>query len=243
MSINFILLLVVFAVVGGPLALGATSAGWVVFLFVVAGWVVSLCLHEFGHAWLAWRAGDTTMQSKGYLTLDPVRYADPLTSLILPVAILAMGGIGFPGGAVYIRQDLVAGRVNRSLVSLAGPAMTAVAMLAYAVPLAAAPDSLAPAFRDALALLVLLQATALLLNLLPIPGLDGFGAIEPFLPQAVLRALAPIRGFIFLGLFAVLILLPGVTRPLFAAAFAILSALGVHVDWVIDGFEAFRFWR
>ncbi|HEX6871245.1 MAG TPA: site-2 protease family protein, partial [Micromonosporaceae bacterium] len=43
-----------------------------VFLFVVAGWLVSLSLHEFAHALLGYRAGDHSVAAKGYLTLNPL---------------------------------------------------------------------------------------------------------------------------------------------------------------------------
>ena len=42
-----------------------------VFVFVIAGWLVSLCLHEFGHAYTAWRFGDHDAAVRGYLTLEP----------------------------------------------------------------------------------------------------------------------------------------------------------------------------
>lgn len=244
MSINFLLLVVISVVLGAPLAMGVLTSGLAVFAFVVVVWIVAVCLHEYGHAAAADAGGDYTVQSKGYLSLDPVHYADPMTSLIIPVAILALGGIGFPGAAVYIRHDLLRSPVWRSGVSLAGPAMTAVAMLALAIPfLLGVIGDAAPAFRTALAMLVFLQATALVLNLLPIPGLDGYGVIEPFLPAPVQQAVGSLRGVAFLVLFAVLILVPGAARPLFVASFSIVSALGVDAQSVGAGLDAFKFWE
>lgn len=244
MSVNFLILLFIIGVLGGPLAAGDFTSGLTVFAFVIAVWIAALCLHEFGHAAVAARGGDTTVRAKGYLTLDPVHYADPVTSLLLPVAILAMGGIGFPGGAVYIRQDLLRSPGWRSAVSLAGPAMTGVAMLILATPfLFGVIGHTAPLFADALAMLVFLQATALVLNLLPIPGLDGYGVIEPFLPAPVQQAVGSVRGVAFLVLFAVLILVPGAAWPLFAASFAIITALGVDPQSVGAGLDAFKFWE
>ena len=244
MSINFFLLLAILAVLGGPLAAGSVSSGIVVFLFVVAGWVVSLCLHEFGHAFIAYRGGDASVKAKGYLSLDPLRYADPVTSVLIPVAILALGGIGFPGGAVYIQRQNLRGPLWRAGMSLAGPAMTGVVLLICAAPFAlGVMDGAPPAFRGALALLCYIEATALLLNLLPIPGLDGFGVVEAFLPNAALRAIAPFRqGAMFL-LIAVVFLAPGAAAPLFDAALSIIDALGVAGRWIGDGFDSFHFWN
>lgn len=244
MSINFILLVIIAVVLGAPLAMGVLTSGLSVFAFVVVVWIIAVCLHEYGHAAAADAGGDYTVQSKGYLTLDPVRYADPVTSLIFPVAILALGGIGFPGAAVYIRHDLLRSPLWRSGVALAGPAMTGVAMLILAVPfMFGVIGEAAPAFRVALAMLVFLQATALILNMLPIPGLDGFGVIEPFLPHAVQRAILPARNYAFMILFAILILVPGASTPLFLGSFTLLNMLGVPAEWVFEGLQAFKFWE
>ena len=84
------------------------------------GWLVSLCLHEFGHAYTAWRYGDHDVEVRGYLTLNPLKYSNPLLSLGLPVLFIALGGIGLPGGAVYVRTSWMTPR-QRTMVSLAGP--------------------------------------------------------------------------------------------------------------------------
>src|SRR5260221_2808454 len=76
--------------------LGSDKAG--VFLFVLCGWLLSLCLHEFMHAVAAYWGGDHTVAAKGYLRLDPLRYGHPLLTFILPVVFLFLGGIPLPGG-------------------------------------------------------------------------------------------------------------------------------------------------
>ena len=88
---------------------------------MIAGWLVSLCLHEFGHAYTAWRFGDRDVAVRGYLTLNPLKYTHPLLSLGLPLLFIALGGIGLPGGAVYVRTSCMTPR-QPTLVSLAGPA-------------------------------------------------------------------------------------------------------------------------
>src|SRR5687767_3280006 len=92
-----------------------------IFLFVVAGWLVSLSLHEFAHALFAYRAGDTSVVARGYLTLNLLKYTHPLLSVVLPVLFLLLGGIGLPGGAVYVDRHSVRTRMGDSLISAAGP--------------------------------------------------------------------------------------------------------------------------
>src|SRR6267143_6454520 len=67
--------------------------------------IFSVCLHEFGHAIVAYYGGDTSVLEKGYLTFNPLIYTHPVYSLLLPVLFMMLGGIGLPGGAVYIERD------------------------------------------------------------------------------------------------------------------------------------------
>ncbi|MET0295018.1 MAG: site-2 protease family protein [Phenylobacterium sp.] len=238
-------LLLVFLALGASLVVVEAPPRILTFLFVVAGWVLALIAHEFGHAYIAWKAGDHTVATKGYLTLDPLKYADLGASLVIPLVALALGGIGFPGGAVYLREDLMRSRLWRSAASLAGPAGTLVTfvLLALAVRLAlgwAGLDGLA--LVSGLSFLAFLQATALILNLLPVPGLDGYGVIRPFLPKAVRVRLRRWEGLAMIVLFAALFLIPGGAAALVQAAIALTVAAGVPHEAVVAGLDAFRFW-
>ncbi|MBW8735532.1 MAG: site-2 protease family protein, partial [Asticcacaulis sp.] len=108
-------------------------AGLGTFVFVLLGWIISLCLHEYAHAATASAFGDTTIADSGYLTLNPRHYFTGAQSLILPVLAVIFGGIALPGGAVMIRNDLIRTRWQRSVVALSGPFVTLVCtLLAYA---------------------------------------------------------------------------------------------------------------
>ena len=98
-----------------------SSTGFAVFLFVTAAWIVSLCLHEYAHARTALHSGDISIGAKGYLTLNPLKYTHALLSIVLPVLFVIMGGIGLPGGAVFIERGRIRGRWKHSLISAAGP--------------------------------------------------------------------------------------------------------------------------
>jgi Zn-dependent protease len=172
------------------------------FAFIIGGWLISLCLHEFGHAITAFWGGDESVEHKGYLTLNPLKYTHPIISVVIPLAMVLMGGIGFPGGAVYINVHALRKPWYRSLVSMAGPLANLFCLLLLALPFARLPFdrffSQAPdEFLFALGILALLQMVALFINLLPIPGLDGFGILEPHVPREFdfLHSLRPF-GFI-----------------------------------------------
>lgn len=239
------LALVALTVVGGVLAWQAAQdirpmAYIGVFVFVIAGWLVSLCLHEFGHAYTAWRFGDHDAAVRGYLTLNPLKYSSPMLSLGLPLLFIALGGIGLPGGAVYVRTDFMTPR-QRTQVSLAGP----LANLVLAVLLLAATrllfDPAHSVFWAGVAFLGFLQVTALVLNLLPVPGLDGYGALEPHLSAATRRRLEPVRQFGFVILLLVL-LTPALNRWFFAVVFWFFGLAGVPAGLAGLGGELTRFW-
>lgn len=211
-----------------------------VFILVIAGWLVSLCLHEFGHAFTAWRFGDHDVAVRGYLTLNPFKYSHPLLSLGLPVLVIALGGIGLPGGAVYVRTSWMTAR-QKTLVSLAGPA----ANLVLAVLLLSVTriffDPAHSVFWSGMAFLGFLQVTAVVLNLLPVPGLDGYGALEPHLSPETQRALEPAKQW---GLFILIILLftPVLNRWFFSVVFWFVDLSGVPGQLVSIGSQLTRFW-
>jgi Zn-dependent protease len=230
------------------LALGAgvtlvERPGPLVFAFVMVGWVLAVMLHEFGHALVAYLGGDHTVRDKGYLSLDPRRYGDIGTTVVIPLLAVALGGIGLPGGAVYLRPDLMRNRFWRAAASLAGPAATLLVLLVLAVVLAvwARMGASGPLFA-ALTVLAFLQATALILNLLPIPGLDGFNAIRPFLPNRWGPAIRKLEAFALLALLAAIFILPGAGEDLFNAAAALGYALGLIPEALYAGWQLFRFW-
>ena len=71
---------------------------------------MSLCLHEFGHAYTAWRFGDHDVAVRGYLTLNPLKYTNPVLSLGLPMLFIASAASALPGGAVYVRTSFMTKR-------------------------------------------------------------------------------------------------------------------------------------
>jgi Zn-dependent protease len=215
------------------------------FYIVTVGWVFSLCLHEFAHAWVAYRGGDYTVREKGYLTFNPLRYVDPFFSIVLPVIFVLLGGIGLPGGAVYIERQLLRSRGIDTAVSLAGP----LANIILVVVLSALfkfgvfkpdPESL---LSVSMAFLMHLQVCAIVLNLLPIPPLDGFGAIAPWLSESAREQGYRSAGMTFLFLFVALSFVPVINRAFWNTVFGIDWFLGVPPGLVQVGWQTYRFWE
>ncbi|RPI98376.1 MAG: hypothetical protein EHM39_08055, partial [Chloroflexi bacterium] len=256
------------------------------FVFVLVGWIFSVTLHEFGHALVAYMGGDYTVRDKGYLTFNPLKYTHPMLSIILPLIFLAMGGIGLPGGAVYIERHRLRSKWWGAAVSAAGPTANLLFAVLLALPFFTGlvdvdaiitklqyeygadswqfanpnlteedyyrsrglenPGSIWSNVElwSAVAFLAILQVTAVILNLIPLPPLDGFGIIEPLLDDRTRRTLLQIgfTGGIFL-VFILLWMVEPVEREFWDTVFQITNALHIP-NWLgALGHDAFMFWR
>ncbi|WP_328913127.1 MULTISPECIES: site-2 protease family protein [unclassified Streptomyces] len=221
----------------------ASDHGFAVFLFVLSGWVVSLCLHEYAHARTALHSGDISIGAKGYLTLNPLKYTHALLSIVLPVVFLIMGGIGLPGGAVFIERGRIKGRLRHSLISAAGPLTNVVLAVLLMLPFTlGAADTWPTEFLSALAFLAMLQVTAAVLNLLPVPGLDGYGVLGPWLSHGVRRQVEPIAPFGLMAVYGVL-WIHSVNVKFFDAIYRVMGWFHVPGMYADFGYTLFRFWQ
>jgi Zn-dependent protease len=228
-----------------------------VFAFVASGWLISLCLHEFGHAFSAWRFGDRDVAVRGYLTLNPAKYANVALSVVLPMMFLLLGGIGLPGGAVYINRGVIQGKWRHSFVSGIGPLVNLVLALALIAVISRNGTGTAPApgitetpyvtlvlhqnFWAALSFLAFLQVTAAIFNLLPVPGLDGYGIWEPWLPRQYAAAAAKVGPFGYIIVMG-LLWIPAVNQAFFDGIFHLTGALGIQGYYIDLGRYLFQFW-
>lgn len=244
LSRNFVLLAAVFFGSGAMTYHGLATEWSLTVVFILAGWVVGLCLHEYGHARVAYQGGDVTVGDKGYLTLDFTAYVDPLFSLLIPTLLLIMGGLAFPGAAVLIRDDLLRSRLWSSLVSAAGPAASLLFVLMLAVPfwLGLPYQTGAPAFWGALAVIAFFNVSATVISLIPVPGLDGYGIVRPWLPKSWDRKLSSWGAIVILGLFVAILLVPAVSGRLFEATLWTTVAIGVDVTLILGGLAGINFW-
>jgi Zn-dependent protease len=219
---------------------------WVLtIVFVVAGWITSLCIHEFGHALVAYLGGDRSVKASGYLNLNPIRYTNLLMSIIFPVVFLVLGGIALPGGAVYIDHAALRSRAWDSLVSLAGPIGTLVCAVLFSAPfLIPGHDSWITStnvgFWAALAFLCFMEAVSLLLNLLPIPGFDGFGILRPWLPYSLQALSVRYSQLAMIGLFVVLWNVAPAREAFYNAALQITNIVNIPTILIIAGQLAMR---
>lgn len=218
---------------------GTGLRGLAIALAVLMGWIVSVCLHEFGHAIVAYWGGDTTVKAKGYLTLNPLKYTDIGNSLVLPIVFLMLGGIALPGAAVYINTPLLRSRAWRSAVSAAGPLATLLVAIGLAVPFRLGLAGTASGLGSALALLASFQVAGLCFNLCPIPSMDGFGILEPWLPAALQQQANRWGRYGYLVFLGVLWTVPAANQGFWGLVGSINHLLGIPAHQVMAGYGAF----
>ncbi len=159
------------------------------FVAVLLAWILCVCVHEFAHALVAYIGGDKSVRAKGYLALNPTKFIDPVSSLLIPAIFLLIGGVPLAGGAVYIDESALKNRKWRIYVSAAGPAGNFLLYLLFGLvihPAVGLVDPLAveqPAWVHFCGAMAVLNFIGTLFNLIPCPPLDGYRMIEHQFPE------------------------------------------------------------
>ena len=170
----------------------------------------AITVHEVAHGWVASRFGDDTARYSGRLTLNPLKHVDPVGTVLVPGLLLMIGGFMF-GWAKPVQvnfSNLNHPRRDMIYVAIAGPGANLlmavfwglVGLLAQYTP----PFSALPLLYMSVAGLYI-NAILMLINLIPVPPLDGGRVAVGLLPDSLARSyskLEPYGLFIMLGLLA-----------------------------------------
>ncbi len=151
--------------------------------------LLSLSVHEFAHAWSAYRLGDDTAARMGRLTLNPLAHADLLGTIILPLLGVPFGWAKpVPVNPARFRRDVSMG-TGMMITAAAGPVSNLILAVACSVLFGLA-ARLAPALiafdtpsRALLVSMISLNVVLALFNLIPVPPLDGSRIVDGFLPH------------------------------------------------------------
>ncbi|HZG71387.1 MAG TPA: site-2 protease family protein [Chondromyces sp.] len=153
--------------------------------FVIITLVVAFTVHEFAHAYTAYKFGDSTAKNQGRLTLNPAQHIDPIGTLFILIA-----GFGWARPVPVNRHHFKNPRLAGILVSLAGPLSNLlIAIIAYAFMFVLIGTSgggdIPPFLVDLLNMMVWLNIVLFVFNLLPFPPLDGYRIIEDLAPPSL----------------------------------------------------------
>jgi len=184
-------------------------------LFAV--WVLpvlfAITVHEVAHGWVAKRLGDPTAERLGRLTLNPIKHIDPVGTVLVPALLLVLGGFmfGWAKPVPVTWENLRNPKRDMAIVAAAGPAANFLMAIGWA--LLAVGGTLFPAEWSGAAVPLFYMGQAgisinivlMVLNLLPLPPLDGGRVAVGLLPGPLawqLSRVEPYGFFILLGLLA-----------------------------------------
>lgn len=208
-------------------------------LVVLLPAVLAVTVHEVAHGWVALQLGDTTAADQGRLSLNPLRHVDPVGTLLVPLALywFSTRSLGTPivfGWArpVPVRwQRLNPPGAGIALVAAAGPGANFLMLagwLLLALGLRQTPFDW-PALIYMCQVGIIFNAAIMIINLIPIPPLDGSRIVSSLLPVSWAARYNRI-GMFGLVLVALLILsgmLERLMHPVFAALGNAMTALGI----------------
>jgi Zn-dependent protease len=141
--------------------------------------IISIGLHEFGHAWMADMRGDPLPRMQGRVTLNPFAHADPIGTIAIPAVMIFLSpGFGLIGWGKPVQISLPNPKTRRMddiYITLAGPAMNLVLCFAFALigGLGNFDPKTQEVVIDFLRMGIVLNASLVVFNLIPIPPLDG----------------------------------------------------------------------
>ncbi len=180
--------------------------------------LVALPFHEFAHALVAYRLGDSTAKLLGRLTLNPLVHFDPVGGTLLVLTLLAPGGLfvfGWAKPTPVNPANLRGGRNSDALVALAGPATNLVLAAAAAIPFRVMMETgveVPDLILGILFLFIQINVSLMIFNLIPLPPLDGshvlLALVDPRTSWRLRSFLERYGSIILLGL----ILIPSLTN-------------------------------
>ena len=171
--------------------------------------VIAITIHEFMHAFTAYRLGDNTAARLGRVTLNPVAHFDPLGFMMM--IVLLISPIGFAWGRPVPVNPANFRNPKRGmvLVAAAGPLSNLVQATLFAVPLRFSPDLLnnwPPLAQNLVIMGITVNVALAAFNMVPIPPLDGHKILTGLLPDFWYPILAPLEQYGFAILLALLFL-------------------------------------
>jgi Zn-dependent protease len=199
--------------------------------------LVAFSVHEFAHAWTAWKFGDDTAYLEGRVTLNPIAHLDWIGMIFLLLA-----GFGWAKPVPVRRSRFKKPRLMSILVSAAGPLSNLLLafLFMFLIDLLFvfhAFDNLSSSFLGRMDIFIDLwiriNLILFLFNLIPIPPLDGYRILEEFLPIRVriqVQQWAQWTTFIFL----LLVFLPPLRNNTIGPLLGLATPIRRGMAWVLD---------
>ncbi len=199
----------------------------------------AITLHEVAHGWVAKQFGDLTAQSLGRLSLNPIKHIDPIGTIVVPAILIATTGFAFGWAKpVPVNFNLLKNpKKDMVWVAIAGPAANLVMTIFWTIVLvtflnAANNNSQYAIFFVYMSMAgIFINLILMVLNLLPVPPLDGGRVLAGLVPDNVsimLSKIEPYGLFIMFGLLFAGLLNALVFTPSIMILLTIMSVLGIQ---------------
>ena len=165
----------------------------------------AVTLHEVAHGWAALQFGDRTAQMLGRLTLNPIKHIDPVGTVLVPGLLAATTGFifGWAKPVPVNSRNMRNAKVNMAWVALAGPMANLVMALFWSLI-----TVIGLTYSPALAYMglagIFINTMLMVLNLLPLPPLDGGRILISILPGPLSWQLSRVEPYGFIILLALL---------------------------------------
>lgn len=186
-------------------------------IYKIATWILpvllAITLHEYAHGWAANKLGDSTAKMLGRLTINPIKHIDPIGTLLIPGLLILMSSPFLFGYAKPIPvniNNLKEPRKDMALVAIAGPLANLAMAFAWGFIILLGTNLSDPAIAKGVTQMarngISINVVLMVLNLLPLPPLDGGRVLAGIVPKNManmLDKIEPYGFFILIGLLVV----------------------------------------
>ncbi|WP_066367489.1 site-2 protease family protein [Neobacillus fumarioli] len=197
--------------------------------YVAITLIFAFTLHEFAHAFVAYKFGDMTAKNQGRLTLNPMSHLDPFGTLLILIA-----GFGWARPVPVNRFHFKKPRLAGVLVSIAGPLSNLIlACIGFIVGygLNRSGIQVTGNFYEFMEIFIQLNIVLFIFNLLPLPPLDGYRIVEDLVPGGVRAKMTQYEQY------GILIFLVLVITPL--DQYTIQPIFSIVLPWITGGLSNF----